>query len=98
MTIDLREATIARLERRVEELEKQISDFHAHNAALEWKRMYERFHSFDAIKNDACPCCGGRVRVVEETVPPSIRLESTSGVVIEPSSGLQVWGDNAKKT
>jgi hypothetical protein len=27
--------------------------------------MIERFHAFDAIKDDACPCCGGRV-VVEQ--------------------------------
>ena len=95
---DLRdEPTVANLELRIAELEKQISDFHAHNAALEWKRMYERFHCFDAIKSDACPCCGGRVRVIEESVPPSIRLESTHGVVVPPSSGLQVWGDNAKQ-
>ena len=27
--------------------------------------MLERFHAYDAIKDDACPCCGGRV-VVEQ--------------------------------
>lgn len=25
--------------------------------------MAERFHAFDAIKDDKCPCCGARVKV-----------------------------------
>ena len=28
--------------------------------------MLERFHAFDAIKNDGCPCCGARVKVVAD--------------------------------
>jgi hypothetical protein len=28
--------------------------------------MIERFHAFDAIKNDACPCCGARVEAVHD--------------------------------
>jgi len=86
-----------RLRRRVAELEKQIADFHMHNAALECKRMFERFYCFDAIKDDACPCCGGRVQVVEETSPPSVVLRSTHGVVVEPSSGLKVWDPEARE-
>jgi hypothetical protein len=58
------EIELAELRRRISELEKHVENFHAHNAALEWKRMTERFHGFDAIKNDMCPCCGARVEVV----------------------------------
>jgi hypothetical protein len=36
--------------------------------------MIERFHAFDGIKDDCCPACGGRVRVVEEH--NSVRLEA----------------------
>jgi hypothetical protein len=36
--------------------------------------MFERFHAFDAVKNDSCPCCGGPV-VVEET-PSSVTLRA----------------------
>lgn len=28
--------------------------------------MLERFHAFDAIKDDGCPCCGARVEVVAD--------------------------------
>jgi hypothetical protein len=28
-------------------------------------RMFDRFHAFDAIKDDRCPACGGRVGVEE---------------------------------
>ena len=41
---------------------------------LAWARMQERFHEFDAIKDDKCPGCGGRV-VCEET-PNSVRLRA----------------------
>ena len=36
--------------------------------------LMERFHGFDAIKDDKCPCCGGRVKVVE--THNSVMLES----------------------
>ena len=90
---------VVELRQRVAELERQVSEFHLHNAALESKRMFERFYRFDAIKNDACPCCGGRVEVVEETRPPSVVLRSTHGVIVEPSSGLKIWDrePNTKK-
>lgn len=26
----------------------------------------ERFHAFDAIKDDKCPCCGARVEAVHD--------------------------------
>ena len=28
--------------------------------------MIERFHAYDAINDDACPCCGGRVEAVAD--------------------------------
>lgn len=44
--------------------------------------MLERFHAFDAIKNDACPCCGGRVRVVADRLQrdggSAVNLEATA--------------------
>jgi hypothetical protein len=36
--------------------------------------MIERFHAFDAINDDCCPACGGRVKVVEDR--NSVRLEA----------------------
>lgn len=32
---------------------------------VEAARMFDRFHAFDAINDDTCPACGGRVCVVE---------------------------------
>jgi len=49
-----------------ERLWRELQLAHDQAAAAEWKRMQERFHGFDAIRNDACPCCGGPVVVVEE--------------------------------
>lgn len=28
--------------------------------------LLERFHAYDAIQNDSCPCCGARVEAVED--------------------------------
>lgn len=36
--------------------------------------ILERFHAFDAIKNDACPCCGARVKVNRDQ--NSVKLEA----------------------
>jgi len=49
-----------------ETLERERAYFREMLTAVEWARMKDRFHAFDAIKDDACPCCGGRV-VIEET-------------------------------
>lgn len=38
--------------------------------------MLERFHAFDAIQNDACPACGGRVKV--KRTHNSVMLEAVS--------------------
>ena len=57
-------------EDRIAELEAMLEQERAHTrellTAVQWARMADRFHAFDAIKDDACPCCGARV-AVEET-------------------------------
>ncbi len=40
--------------------------------------MLERYHAFDAIKDDSCPCCGARVRAIHDEHPPAMRLEAVS--------------------
>lgn len=30
---------------------------------VEAARWFDRFHALDAIRDDACPCCGGRIVV-----------------------------------
>lgn len=59
----------AQLERENELLREQVRIIGA-------LHMIERFHAFDAVKNDACPCCGGRVRVVGD------RLERDGGSAV----------------
>ena len=44
----------AQLERENELLREQVRIIGA-------LHTIERFHAFDAIKDDACPCCGARV-------------------------------------
>ena len=50
--------TETELERENELLRQQIRVIGA-------LHLMERFHAFDAIKDDRCPCCGGRVKVLE---------------------------------
>lgn len=57
----------AQLERENELLREQVKIIGA-------LHMLERFHAFDAIKDDACPACGGRVRVKRDH--NSVRLEA----------------------
>ena len=58
------------------ELEAEVALMREQMTVMEACHMFDRFHSFDAIKNDSCPCCGGRVKVVEIDVPPAVRLEA----------------------
>ena len=44
--------------------------------------MIERFHAFDAIKDDACPCCGGRVVVEQDR----LRRDGGEAVVLRAVS------------
>jgi hypothetical protein len=62
------------LQEQVDRLRAEIELLHAQIAANEWKHMRDRFHGFDAIKDDACPCCGGRVAVTETGEPFGVRL------------------------
>lgn len=64
------------LQEQIDQLRAELALVHAQVAAGEWKHMHERFHAFDSIKNDACPACGGRVRVVE--THNAVRLEAVA--------------------
>jgi len=39
-------------------------------------QMFERFHAFDAIKDDKCPCCGGRVAVEQNGHGSGLKLRA----------------------
>jgi hypothetical protein len=48
---------------RVTELERERDSLKEALTAARWAWECNRFHAFDAIRDDACPCCGGRVAV-----------------------------------
>lgn len=50
---------------RVTELERENALLVEQLRVIGVLHMFERFHAFDAIKDDKCPACGGRVRVLE---------------------------------
>jgi len=58
------------LRARLALLEEQMRVTAAH-------RMFERFHAFDAIKDDRCPACGGPVNVVETENSVTLRTKWT---------------------
>lgn len=68
----------AELEAEVEQMREVLTAYH-------FAQQFERFHAFDAIKDDSCPSCGGKV-VVEHSdvvrienghrVPPGTRLKA----------------------
>jgi hypothetical protein len=72
-----------RPERTVAELEAEVAQLTELLTVVEAARWFDRWHAFDGIKDDACPCCGGRI-VVEETeriqdgrrVAPGVRLRA----------------------
>jgi hypothetical protein len=64
----------ADLRRELDQLHAEIQLLHAQDAAREWKFIHDRFHAFDAIKNDKCPACGARVRVIE--TDRAVKLEA----------------------
>jgi hypothetical protein len=68
---------VAKLEHRVRELERQLAYEKRLTREVAALHMFERFHAFDAIKDDSCPACGGRVRVIEDY--NSVRLEAVPG-------------------
>jgi hypothetical protein len=55
-------------------LERERAYFREMMTAVQAARMFDRFHAFDAIKNDACPTCGGRVAVEETST--AVRLKA----------------------
>ena len=57
---------MVRLMDEVEYLTKQLT-LHS------FVETMNRYHRFDGIKDDKCPCCGSRVRV-DESSPNRIRL------------------------
>ena len=72
-----------RLNRTAAELEAENERLTTLLTVVEAARWFDRFHAVDAIKDDACPACGGRI-VVEETeriehgrrVAPGVRLRA----------------------
>ena len=45
------------------ELEEEVKMLREQVKIIGALHLMERFHGFDAIKDDKCPCCGGRVKV-----------------------------------
>ncbi|MBI3936405.1 MAG: hypothetical protein HY323_05465 [Betaproteobacteria bacterium] len=50
---------------RVAELEAEVERLTRLVREVEACRMFDRFHAFDALQDDSCPCCGGPIRLVE---------------------------------
>jgi hypothetical protein len=75
---------------RVAELEEKLASeraFHREQlTAVAWERVIRRYHTFDAIKNDSCPSCGGRVAVEDSIDPEGVRLVAIGREQIE-----QAW-------
>jgi hypothetical protein len=87
--------TTDRVTGRVAELEAQLASeraFHREQlTAVSWARMRDRFHAFDAIKNDSCPACGGRVKVEEGRDPEGVRLVAVGREHID-----EAWDEAAR--
>jgi hypothetical protein len=66
-----------------EELEAEVALLREQMTVVQAARWFDRYHALDAIKDDSCPACGGRV-VAEETerieagkrVAPGVRLRA----------------------
>jgi hypothetical protein len=63
--VDL-EAAVRELAEENERLYAELRLREQQERAAEWKRTQDRFHAFDGIRNDSCPCCGGPVTVIED--------------------------------
>lgn len=61
---------------REDELERENTLLREQVRIIGALHLMERFHGFDAINNDCCPACGGRVRVVQTS--NSVMLEAVS--------------------
>jgi len=72
--------TVHQLATREKQLEAENALLREQVRIIGALHMLERFHAFDAIKNDACPCCGARVRVVPDPIHrdenTAVRLEA----------------------
>jgi hypothetical protein len=68
-----------------EELEAEVARMREILTAYHFAQAFYRFHAFDAIRDDSCPACGGKV-VVERLdvvtiegghrMPPGKRLKA----------------------
>ena len=65
---------IADMRDRISELEAALEHERRLNCEVVAFTSFQRFHAFDAIKDDRCPACGGYVRVIEDE--KSVRLEA----------------------
>jgi len=65
------------------ELEATVASLTEALTVVQAARWFDRFHALDGIRDDSCPCCGGRI-TVEETerieggkrVAPGLRLKA----------------------
>ena len=64
------------LQHQVDELRAELSLLHACIAVNEWKHMQDRFHAFDAIRDDRCPACGSAVVVMETEREVTLRARA----------------------
>lgn len=67
---------LERLQSQLEILGSELDNLREQFRITEAMHMFERFHVFDAIKNDQCPCCGARVRVKDNGHSSGVKLEA----------------------
>lgn len=59
-------------------LRREVEDLRHVMTAMEWERSRLRYHAFDAIRDDGCPCCGARVSVEDNGHGSGIKLKAVA--------------------
>ena len=66
-----------------EELKAEVQMLTEQLTVVQAARWFDRYHALDGIRDDACPCCGGRIAVEESPriehgrrVAPGLRLRA----------------------
>jgi hypothetical protein len=67
---------MARLQQELELLSEQLENLREQTKIVAAMHMFDRFHAFDAIKDDSCPCCGARVKVHDNGFGSGLKLEA----------------------
>lgn len=70
------EDQMVRLQRELDVLSEQLENLREQSKIVAAMHMFERFHAFDAINNDSCPCCGARVKVNDNGFGSGLKLEA----------------------